>query len=59
MRQPPEYIWLWLVKGFDGLFGMIEKWLTLGVPVTDELRNGLRDVDSKLKALMERVNGSL
>lgn len=48
MRQPPEYIWLWLVKGFDGLFGMIEKWLALGVPVTDELRNGLRDVDSKL-----------
>lgn len=56
INRPPEaYIWLWVTKGFDGIFGMIEGWLTQGVPPSEELRKGLESAKARLDALLARL----
>ena len=55
VRPPEGYIWLWLVKGFDGIFSLADKWLSQGVPPTPELKAGLIDVRNRLNSLINRL----
>lgn len=55
MKPPEGYVWLWVVKGFDGLFGMIEKWLQQGTPPTPELKRGLTTVRDRLTQVIEKL----
>lgn len=49
------YIWIWVVKGFSGIFGMIEEWLAQGVPPTAELRSGLEAAKARIEAILAKL----
>lgn len=54
-RPPEAYIWLWVTKGFDGVIGMINNWLTQGVPPSSELKTNLISVRDRLTELIEKL----
>jgi hypothetical protein len=51
----PNQIWFWAVKGFEGLFSLLEKWVSQGVPTTPELKQGLENVRDRLNQLISRL----
>ncbi len=55
IRPPEGYVWLWVIKGFDGLFSMIDKWLSQGTPPTDELKAGLTAVRDRIDATLKKL----
>lgn len=55
VRPPEGYVWLWVIKGFDGLFSMIDKWIAQGTPVTPELKAGLRSVRDRIDETLKKL----
>jgi hypothetical protein len=50
---PQDHVWVWLTKGFDGLFALISKWRQEGVPVTPRLKEELTKLRERLDALIK------
>lgn len=58
-RNYERNLWLWLTRAFEGLFGMFDKALTDGVPVSKEVVTNLKNARAKLDALITRFeNGN-
>lgn len=55
MKTPEQYIWLWATKGFEGITALVEKYLGIGVPPTNELRVELMKYRDRLNAILERI----
>lgn len=61
-RTPEDYVWIWVTKGFEGLWSLVRKFHKEGVPVTDrlifEITKIRNDADALLKELKDGQGNS-
>ena len=55
MRPPEDYYFLWAVKGFDGLVGLIRKALEAGHRPPQDFIDQLKEKRDQINSILEKL----